>query len=165
MEQKGKSGINNEYVKVAINALKPHLSKETVLAEYRNIRKSFEKNRTFAEASELFIREMRMLRENLSFPEKIVHWAYDGISRYGESFLRPLMILVGSIFTLPITASLLSGVPAFENYWSNVEATARLFFQLPVEHGYGMWEIAIRLLSIILLGNVFIAFRRRLERR
>jgi hypothetical protein len=157
--------INNDFIDEAIETLDPLLRQETVLAEYRNIRKSFEKNRTFAEASELFIREMRMMRQNLSIPEKIVHYIYDGLSRYGESFIRPLGIMIGAIFTLPVIENYFSGDLVFENYWTNLEATARLFFQLPVDHGYGMWEVAIRLLSIILFGNMFIAFRRRLERK
>ena len=167
-----KRQVSNSYINEAIKVLDPYLSQETVLAEYRNIRKSFENNRTFAEASELFIREMQMLRENLSISEKVVHCIYDGLSRYGESFLRPSMLLIGAIFTLPIAlnlSNLLNGAPVsalFENYWSNVEATTKLFFQLPIkDHKYGMWEIAIRILSIILLGNMFIAFRRRLERK
>ncbi len=157
--------INNEFVGKAIQALTPHLSKETVLAEYRNIRKSFENNRTFAEASELFIREMRMLRKDLSILEKIAHWFYDGLSRYGESFLRPSALLIGSIFTIPIVENYLLGHYPFEDYLSNVEATARLFFQLPTERNYGGLEVLIRLFSITLLGNIFIAFRRRLERK
>jgi hypothetical protein len=42
--------------------LLPYLKLETVLKEYRNIRKSFEKNRTYVEASELFIYEMDLIR-------------------------------------------------------------------------------------------------------
>jgi len=53
----------NELYEMVIRILKPYLRPETVLKEYRDIRKSFEKNRTYVEASELFIYEMALLKK------------------------------------------------------------------------------------------------------
>ena len=50
----------------------PNLKPEVVLKEYRSIRKSFEKKRTYTEASELFIYEMDLLRRITTFDEKRV---------------------------------------------------------------------------------------------
>jgi len=52
---------NKDYERV-IEILKPYLRQETVLKEYRDIRISFENNRTYIEASELFIYEMDLIR-------------------------------------------------------------------------------------------------------
>lgn len=52
---------NKDYERV-IEILRSYLRQETVLKEYRDIRISFENNRTYIEASELFIYEMDLIR-------------------------------------------------------------------------------------------------------
>ena len=74
LEKKNNGEINdnnrNELYERTIKILKPYLRQETVLKEYRDIRKSFEKNRTFVEASELFIYEMDLIRRITTFDER-----------------------------------------------------------------------------------------------
>ena len=160
---------DRKYVNEAIKSLSPYLGPENVLAEYRGIRKSFENNRTFVEASDLFIREMKLLRENLTKLERIAHIVYEKLSNYGESFVKPTSILLGFIFGIPAIISLKAN-PAdlkefYSIYASHLEKTSRIFFQLSVKNGYGIWEVPMRIISILLFGNIFIAFRRRLERK
>ncbi|MFU8653666.1 pentapeptide repeat-containing protein [Methanotorris formicicus] len=95
----------NENFEKVIKILRPYLRQETVLAEYRNIRKSFEKNRTFVEASELFIKEMELLKKGLPWYEKAVYDFYYGLSKYGESIIRPIFWSVVFIFVYPLTVS------------------------------------------------------------
>jgi len=73
------------------------MTAETVLKEYRNIRNSFETNRTFVEASELFIYEMDLIRRTNTFDdgkiiekinECIKHIKHKHIDYYGWCWYR-----------------------------------------------------------------------------
>ncbi|MDK2790444.1 MAG: hypothetical protein PWP15_951 [Methanothermococcus sp.] len=71
MKPKIKNIINCEddeahtlFLEIFIETLLPYLREETVVKEYRDIRMSFENNRTYVEASELFIYEMDLIRES-----------------------------------------------------------------------------------------------------
>ncbi|AGK60962.1 hypothetical protein Asulf_00958 [Archaeoglobus sulfaticallidus PM70-1] len=158
--------LDNKYIEEAVKILSSYLRSESVLAEYRSIRKSFENSRTFVEASEFFIKEMRMMKQNLSIPEKIAHCVYDGMSRYGESFVRPFLWLLFVISVISFIV-LYPPVPPLQKYMSVWFETVRLILQLPVNSdiGYGNWSILARIASIVFLGNIFIAVRRRLERK
>jgi len=115
-----------------------------------------------------------MMRQNLSIPEKIAHWLYDGLSRYGESFFRPIVGLFFIIFILVPAIVLYQTINSSESissvdlkslYWANVVNTTKAIFQFPGENDYGDWEVVLKLTGILLLGNIFIAVRRRLERK
>jgi len=159
--------------KLAIRGLKAHLTDEAVLAEYRNIRKALENNRMFNEASNLFIREMKLLRRKLCFQknplELLSHYVYYFISRYGESVERPITLLLMLIFGSSLTLSyLLTGTFEFRY----VEAIFAVCFQVRSFSDFDfltevpLWiEVLIRLFSIMFLGNLFVALKRRLERR
>ena len=155
----------NNYVEKAIEALNPHLRKETVLAEYRNLRKSFENNRTYQEASNLFTREMKLLEEYLNWNsnplEKIAHKIYNLFS-YGESIDKPMIVVLLVLFLFPLFLCWLN--KDWNQYLIHFENTARAFFQLSAKE-LGGWEILVKIFGAITLGLLFIAFRRRFERK
>jgi uncharacterized protein YjbI with pentapeptide repeats len=149
--------------------LKGYLDRETLNLEYKTIRKCLEANRMFTEASDLYIKEMRNARKRLSnkSPEKIAHLLYDGISRYGESMSKPLsgiaiIIIISSLF-----------ISYCLNEWDidnvtkviAVVSQVRSFKDLGIPDKLLWLEIVIRASSLILLGNLFIALKRRLERK
>ncbi|UXM84205.1 pentapeptide repeat-containing protein [Methanococcus aeolicus] len=253
---KNMSGDNTNDVHECPDDIKPYLRKETVLKEYRDIRMSFENNRTYAEASGLFIFEMNLIRKITTFDDSeyiekqrsninniflysyifspifmlfglwdyihylkigyhdyhlialiiltvpffilligliiiygtssiktinkcimgITFYLYNIISNYGESITRPVFILIIMLLIIPciITHSL----NPFAN-WDLFIQNSRAFFQLGMDYSlinstntenpylktlYD-WEWIIRLISLILLGNIFIAIKRRLERK
>jgi len=178
--------------KKAYEILKGRLSRELIIAEYKNIRKCLEANRMFTEASPLFIREMRLARSRLSwwnFPEKIAHYLFDGIARYGESIGWPifwsfLVILLSSLylawirgnmsFTLALSWIISHPLEAISSLLGIMGIVTSVFFQMRSLGDFfnEMYreqllplEIFIRLSSIVLLGSLYIALRRRLERK
>ncbi|MCD6493263.1 MAG: pentapeptide repeat-containing protein [Archaeoglobaceae archaeon] len=155
----------------ALKILQPHLKQETVLAEYRNLRKAFENSRTYQEASNLFVKEMKLLGESLKCDtpsirrqlevgiEKLFHTIYGRIFSYGESVFLPVLLMLVIIIGIPVLLSLIFDAK-FSNLFVNVTAN---FFQIPRE--LGGCEIPVRILGAITLGLLFIAFRRRFERK
>ncbi len=162
---------------------KPYLNPETVLAEYKSIRKCLEANRMFTEAADLFIKEMRLARKLLrktNVFERLAHHIYEFVSRYGESVNRPIILaiattLLASILLLLYNPGIGGPVPLhllLTKYLENLEAVSAVFFQVRSFKDFSFLakapiaiEILIRVLAIIIFGNLFVAVRRRLERR
>ncbi len=188
----------NEHEKEAYKRLRNSLTMGLVLAEYKSIRKCLEGNKMFTEAAELFINEMKLARKRLSWrnlgdiSEKIFHYLYDAIARYGESIGRPLglyvlVILVASIamtWVLSSKSDLLSSLFwVFSNpgtafgllgryAWKTVAVSLQIrsFKDFPdmktvPSTDLLMIEIPLRVLSLVLLGSFFVALKRRLERK
>ncbi len=102
----------------------------------------------------------------------IAFWIYKLTSNYGESIARPIIITIFVILAIPciITHNL--------NPFSNellLEQTLRAFFQLGIDKNVignnkeleilASYEWLIRIISLILLGSLFIAIKRKLERK
>ncbi len=182
----------------AYKLLKNSLTEGLVLAEYKSIRKCLEENKMFTEAAGLFISEMRLARERLGwrrpgeFLEKLAHYFYDEVARYGESLERSLgfyvlAILIASIalgWTLSGHPDLISSlswilnnpgaaVGLFGEYvWKVMAVSVQIrafkdFFDMNVASSTSllMIEIPLRVLSLIFLGSFFVALKRRLERK
>jgi len=155
----------------ALKILQPHLKQETVLAEYRNLRKAFENSRTYQEASNLFVKEMKLLGESLKCDtpsirrqlevgiERAFHGIYNLFS-YGESIGRPIIIILLVLF--PLFLCWLN--KDWNQYYPYFENITRAFFQLSARDLGGL-EILVRILGAVTLGLLFIAFRRRFERK
>jgi hypothetical protein len=102
---------NNDY-EWAVRILKPYLRQETVLKEYRDIRKSFENNRTYVEASELFIYEMDLIRR-IAVPnyEKFrnvvikynIHWilTFLLVFIFMPSIIILILAILGVLYLIP----------------------------------------------------------------
>lgn len=170
----------------AYNILKNHLDYKSVLAEYRNLRISIENNRTYEEASNLYKMEMRLKKEfSRNKFEKFAIWLYGAISDYGESIFMPIFWLVILIFVVTPSALMYSNtISSFVNtlIQQNISNNEYLFVinyasYLPAVLGakfyigdgktllntiiYCLYSI----LSIIIMGNLYIALRRRLSRK
>ena len=180
----------------AYKILRPYLMRELIIAEYKAIRKCLESNRMFTEASWFFIREMKLARDRLScrnleeIPEKIAHYIYDCVARYGESIARPiawflLLIFISPIFLSWIQTGMWNPMPAFAwivghlseaiySYFNLMTEVLAIFFHIRSLKDFSnatssglllFCEVVIRLSSIVLLGSMFIALKRRLERK
>jgi uncharacterized protein YjbI with pentapeptide repeats len=178
-----------EDLKAAVEILRPYLVDETIIYEYKNLRKSLESNRLFNEAAELFIREMRLTRNrtpSLSF-EFAASWLYDKISLFGESIKRPILwsfaialAAASSAYVaenwgdlwVPWKISLDVFIADFRQFLSFLTDVVTVFFQMrDFSHTQNLTkapvaaEILLRISSIVLLGNLFVAVKRRLERK
>jgi uncharacterized protein YjbI with pentapeptide repeats len=168
-----------------VSILNPYINRESVIQEYKRIRKCLESNKMFTEAADLFIREMELARKFLSwrrnFFEKIAHFLYDIFSRYGESINRPVLFVLGVNFLAPILLLLLfppldsfdTAISRLSEYPKYFQAVLAVFMQIKsfADPELGLKnipliiEILIRIFAIIIFGNLFVAVRRRLERR
>ena len=173
---------NKAEIRELAKRLEPYLTPETVHAEYKRIRKCLEANRMFTEAADLFIKEMRLARKLLrktNVFERLAHHIYEFVSRYGESVNRPIILaiattLLASILLLPYNPGIGGPVPLhllLTKYLENLEAVSAVFFQVRSFKDFSFLakapiaiEILIRVLAIIIFGNLFVAVRRRLER-
>jgi len=177
--EKGAFLSNSE--KEAYKILRNRLARELVIAEYKNIRKCLEANRMFTEASSLFIREMRLARSRLSWrkigdiSEKIAHYAFDILARYGESMGRPilwsfLVIFLSSLYLAWVShpseaiPSLFRIMGIVTSVFFQIRSLGDFFNEMYAGQLLGL-EILIRLSSVLLLGSLFIALKRRLERK
>jgi hypothetical protein len=92
------------FLEIFIDVLLPYLREQTVLKEYRDIRKSFENNRTYVEASELFIYEMDLVR-------KITVPNYEQYKKFIWIILLSLMaIIIISIWYLSTIILISAGI-------------------------------------------------------
>lgn len=145
-----------------------------LIAEYKLIRKCLESNRMFTEAADIFVREMKLSRKRLTWRDSgeiITHQLYSWVSRYGESINRPVVI---SLVTIFLNAAIIQyayscGVP---DLWTYLAAMTSVFFQIKSFKDFPFLsnvpltlEILLRLMSVALLGNFYIALKRRLERK
>jgi len=62
--------LYGQFLEILTFGILPYLKKETVLKEYRDIRMSFENNRTYVEASDLFKKEMELIKRMTTFDER-----------------------------------------------------------------------------------------------
>ena len=172
-----------EVIRGYAKTVKPYLTPETVHAEYKLIRKCLEANRMFTEAADLFIKEMRLARKLLrktNVFERLAHHIYEFVSRYGESVNRPIILaiattLLASILLLPYNPGIGGPIPLhllLTKYLENLEAVSAVFFQIRSFKDFSFLanapiaiEILIRVFAIIIFGSLFVAVRRRLERR
>jgi uncharacterized protein YjbI with pentapeptide repeats len=151
-----------------------------ILAIYRNLRENYEYQLRYEEAGKFFIREMELkrkykdtknegkneikkknwLEQNLSF-FGIYYW----LSQYGESYTRPFL------WSIPILISSwlywTGNLPVFHpshalTYHKALDQSVAAFLQLKSDTSA---DIFFRVLSAPILGTLFIAFRRRFERR
>jgi hypothetical protein len=160
-----------------------HISLESVIAEYRNLRENYEYNLRYEEAGQFFIREMELRRkykqkasagdnkiEKKRWFERIFSFAflYFFVSNYGESNRRPF-IIVTSIFV----ASTVFFLYFFEG-WSiditsvsdSISRTLTAFFPfLDLPANSGLLEIFLKAIALAFTGLFIVTLRRKLERR
>ncbi len=158
---------------------------DAVAKLYRRLRWNYENNYKFAEAGDFFRGEMEMRRliemQGLDvtaiFKDEKVKtielWfkrnfsllsIYKHLSLYGESYWRPailgLLVIVFYPATVDLYFRLRYNTPFFENLYAYpIRESFASFFQL---HDTFLIE---RLIGLILLGLIFIALKRKFERK
>ncbi|WP_292460825.1 pentapeptide repeat-containing protein [Methanothermococcus sp.] len=151
-----------------------YLNEKSVLAEYRNLRLSIEDNITYEEASDLYKLEMEFKKEysENDFEKLFIH-IYGIISDYGESvkkigwwiicILGAFTILASSFRCKRIEWDIFKIV---EFWWISFIEVIRISLQMRT-NDKSLWALEpfIRMASLILLGNLYIALRRRLSRK
>lgn len=183
----GSSSKSRDDLQKGVEILSSYLTEETVIYEYKNLRQSLESNRLFNEAAELFVHEMRMARKRSGFSfEFVASWLYDKISLFGESIKRPVLWSVAIMIVIALYVDVSSNWLAlwslkeigaevrvlWQGFWPILSDVVTVFFQM---RGFPsttslkdapVWaEIFLRVSSIVLLGNLFVAVKRRLERK
>ncbi|MEM3371985.1 MAG: pentapeptide repeat-containing protein [Candidatus Korarchaeum sp.] len=158
------------------------LSTETLILELRSVRKNLEASKLYGEAGELYIKEMRHRRKLIrergglkDLPEYIASWFY-GLLGYGESILRPalgmvLTVMLSSLYvafrsTPPqeILQKALGNIPMMTSILLQMRSLEDFAVDIPMPELIVV-EILVRALALVLFGTLFIALRRRLERR
>jgi hypothetical protein len=138
------------------------------------LRANQEKAFRYAEAGDFFIGEMDMRRRWLqdkgwrALPERLLLWLFSGLSRYGESISRPILAGLIIVFGLAALRLVLREPSEWQLYQSlsieeSLVRSLASFFQL---RSTTLWtDVLERIVSIPILGVLFIALRRKLERR
>ena len=117
---------------------------------------------------------MKLKLRYYGLPEKIALFIYWIISDFGESIGRAIFWIIVAIFSIPLIALIKEyGLTpqVLEFYKIKFEElifdTITAFFQLSIEKNHFMknWEVVIRIASLLLLGNLYIAVRRKLSRK
>jgi len=168
-----------------------HRDYERLAHIYWALRRNYEMNGRYAEAGDFFISEMEMRRLNLAPPPlikgrkmtawEIIRWTvlslgwwrrnllspiaiYRLLSLYGESYVLAFLWIIATIvlfallrFLVPVQSE--QPIDILDNPLSR---SILAFFQLRSEDSLDYFE---RIFGGLLLGNLFIALRRRLERR
>lgn len=164
-----------------------NFSLEDILSIYRNLRENYEYKLRYDEAGEFFIREMELkrnyrkendnIKKNCRFRRNISYSGiYHNISKYGESIPRPIILLVSLIigstliwyvYLFITNVKQNEEIPfIFYNSALSIQALKITFSNIfQVNKHSAIIDYFIRILSIFLLGVLFIALRRRLERR
>ncbi|XRP96675.1 pentapeptide repeat-containing protein [Methanocaldococcus sp. 16A] len=151
--------------------LKNHLNEFSIIAEYRNIRLSIENNRSYEEASKIYINEMKF-REKFT-KNKLERYAiefYGLISDYGESIekiayniFRTLIAFTCIVFIIKYDGNLYR---TFEIAYISFIEVLRVYLQLKTEdERLYILEPFIRVTALVLFGVLFIAIRRKLSRK
>jgi len=153
----------------------PDLTPEHVQQIYVRLRRNLERGAgRYPEAGDFFINEKEVrtliLQEGRRWPpaENLPEWlilkVYGSLALYGESIMRPVFWTAVTIFgfaALKIVAFRLqtAGAKPFLDF---LMESLMAFFQMRSEPGLDIIE---RLVSVPILGSLFIALKRKFERR
>ena len=167
----------------------------SVLAVYRNLRENYEFRLMYEEAGQFFVKEMELKRIYFEDPSdgykpKIKKWrryfsltnGYNILCQYGESFARVSVWAIGIFSTALVYFTLYPDIYFLEqskplgdiDYASkllqdplfrletSLERTFASFFQINKDE---LADYILRILSLPVLGTMFVVLRRRFERR
>ncbi len=144
---------------------------------YRRLRLNYESNYRFAEAGEFFIGEMEMRRFDVNTNirnekiKKVVLWfkrnfsllgLYKHLSLYGESYKLPIIWAFIVIISYPMLMHWLfnASLPQSNDFlYTYLRTSAASFFQM--DNMY----IGERIIGVLIVGLLFIALKRKYERK
>lgn len=143
----------------------------------RRLRQNLESRLRYVEAGHFFVREMEIRRKNVRTRNRVIRWLrtnvfsalawYKYFSNYGESYQR----IIPWIIFIPFAAAFLTTlyttpISCPSQIYTNLQNYCRnyffAFFQLKSD-SYA--ELLVRVLSLLLMGQLYIALRRQFERR
>jgi len=153
---------------------KEEYSLRNVLTVYRRLRENYEYNVDYETSGEFFIKEMELKRyaSKLGIEEKSI-WdylfltLYKWLANYGESYLRPILAMLITIIIFGLINAISNGLNSlnFKHIWHSLEDSVKTFFQMKELKDITMMQVAERAISPTLLGLLFLALRRKFERR
>lgn len=144
---------------------------------YRRLRRNYEDNYRFAEAGDFFIGEMEMRRLDINaqfknkneilkrielLPELFILNIYKYFSLYGESYFRPAILGFIIIISYPMLMYRLFDVslPKSDYFlYDYLRTSYTSFFQMDITYR------GERIIGILILGLLFIALKRKFERK
>lgn len=163
---------------------------EVVATVYRRLRQNLESKMRYTEAGRFFIAEMNVKRKNVKTKNRLLKWLrtnifsalawYKHFSNYGESYTRILTWIMATPFLMALIEILFKTPPPTMTTPVNIQITTEnliqsltvysqylkrhtyAFFQLRTETTF---ELATRILSLLLMGQLYVALRRQFERK
>jgi len=148
-----------------------------VATVYRRLRQNLESKMRYTEAGRFFTGEMECKRKDVENKNHVLKWLrtnvfstlawYKYFSNYGESYQRLIPWIIGTPFLAAFLTTLLqtslSSLAQFTtDFQQNLRNYIFAFFQLKTDNTI---ELAIRILSLLLMGQLYIALRRQFERK
>lgn len=157
-------------------------SLEAIITEYRNLRENYEYNLRYKEAGQFFIREMELgrryeQRSNPAGNDKIekkepykqvfnLSALYYGVSKYGESTILPLGIIIGTFILATAVFFFFFQKEWGDPYLNSVSRSLEAFFPFfNLQDDRGLGDMILRATMLPMVGILFISLRRKLERR
>jgi len=133
----------------------------------------------YDEAGKFFINEMELRRKSAQtgLLEKTVLTIYRWLGLYGENFGMPLFLILAILLLPPLVKAVLLGIQAgcgnfdtdllFQNFFTLFDRSLRMVDQIGgrSSEALDMVDDVQRLLGLFSLGLLFLALRRRFERR
>jgi len=163
----------NEYQQLCGNNVDlSHITMDDVLSVYRNLKDAYEREAKYDEAGEFFVSEMEFKRNyspngKKSFPLRVIslHSLYNLLSRYGESYNQTIFWMVVAILVFTAIRFIpQSGSPSLSELDGYIWESINAFFQNPIgSHTYT--NLAERVVSLALMGVLFISLKREFERK
>ena len=149
-----------------------HITMDDVLSAYRNLKDAYEREAKYDEAGEFFVSEMEFKRTYNSNGKKNVaqrlinlHSLYNLLSRYGESYDRTIFWMFVVVLGFALLRMLSpSDSPSLSEVGNDLWESTNAFFQNPIgTHTYS--NLAERVISLALMGVLFISLKREFERK
>ncbi len=148
------------------------LTEDNILSVYRDLRENYDYHLKYEVSGRFFVNEMELKKRSAGRVEKIVLEFYKWLCHYGESyecalFWMGLTILI--FFALRVVSNLdlfFTEQDPFLIFIALIEyflISIATFFQLNPDSS--LLTVAERLISIPILGSLYISLRRKLERR
>jgi hypothetical protein len=146
---------------------------DVVATVYRRLRQNLESKMRYTEAGRFFIGEMECKRKSVKIKSFVLRWIrtnvlsalawYKYMSNYGESYSRVFLWILLTPTVAAILATIAQTQHQFMTSFSqNLQNHYFAFFQLKTDN---VVELALRIISLLLMGQLYISLRRRFERR
>jgi uncharacterized protein YjbI with pentapeptide repeats len=159
-EAMGKSDKEIEEIIVHVIEKDEDLTLDNVLAVYRALRENYDYYLRYDESGKFFVNEMRLKKRFSNPVEKIIMSAYELLCLYGESYTRTIFWILATI-SLFALARLYMNAPI--DSLDSLKISTAAFFQL--YYNSDLLTFTERLISIPILGSLYISLKRKLERR